>query len=494
MLSRMEMLASVNERPKIAVVGAGPATVYLLYHLYQARLTSVDIDIFEASAYQGCGHAFNPETSYPNLLSNLHPDDIPSLPLNYYEWNAATVGGESFPPHSVLSRSTVGRFLAANFLWLIHELERRHVVINVYPDHFVEKLCESENGCQLQADGRWYVGYSAIVNNTGLINPAEGTPYPLDVYRYIGQPRFTIFGSSLTAVDAILTIAQANGQFAGEAQDLIYRPNYTYNIEVVSPSGVFPNLWYPSSRQWQITTMMKGRFTEELSSFDSLYEALCLPALACYCPDVYRQIARMKFETALRFLTQTYTCCEARRKLHCELLAFDAIESQGRFHWQEVIDAFLSLIETSGLHLNAVSIRQNNRFPHALTAKALGALPIESARKLLALFVTGTLNTRQGSMATSDAIKSYPHHVVMDCRGVKPEKREQGNNKQSAHAVKFCEVTTRIFAGSPHQRTNALTLPGLDTCNRLNRTIAKNLIDMTNGVNRALSTISLEGV
>ncbi|MCW8109564.1 FAD/NAD(P)-binding protein [Alteromonas ponticola] len=483
-------------QPKIAVIGAGPATVYLLYHLHMLALSDVELDIFEASSQVGCGHAFSHETSFPGLLSNLHPDDIPPLLLDFGEWNHTCGDHRNYPLLTVLPRALVGKFLEANFNALIEILWQRNVRVTVHLDNPVTRISESEKGCQLQTGGVWYIGYRAIVNNAGLTNSMSQSPYPLKPACLTGKSHYTIFGSSLTAVDSILTIAHLNGYFTDNSKQVIYSPHREYTIKVLSPSGVFPSLWYPSSHQARIMAFMKSKLPAKFEHFEALYEAVCEPAFAHYCPQVYKQIASMKFKQALAFLTNTSSQCDAKRKLQCELVAYSRAkhDQYWHWHWQEILDAFLSLVETLYANVAYAWHSEFKDFPHSLVAKALGALPLENAYKLWALLESEVLRVERGCFIPPSRSQDSSDTFTIDCRGISPPPLKQRTPRLPPLSEGSLTSHEHLYVGSPHQRSHHAALPGLDVCDRLNRQIASKLVKTFDSNTPHLSLMNIKNV
>ena len=154
--------------PTIAIVGAGPATVYLLHYLYERGLSKIQIDIFERGAVPGCGYAFSKEVAEPYLLSNLCISDLPPLLIDYSNWHKNYQNECKIAEQTILYRKAIGEYLKDNFYALKDRLFNQKVRINLHLNHHVDKLRENKNVCQLRANGFWHVGYDFIVNNAGI--------------------------------------------------------------------------------------------------------------------------------------------------------------------------------------------------------------------------------------------------------------------------------------------------------------------------------------
>ena len=79
----------------IAVIGAGPTTLYFLCALLEADDVPQSIVIFEKHAEPGKGTPFRKENASPNLLSNLKENEIPALNVSFSSWARDVYGEDS---------------------------------------------------------------------------------------------------------------------------------------------------------------------------------------------------------------------------------------------------------------------------------------------------------------------------------------------------------------------------------------------------------------
>ncbi|MCW8092325.1 FAD/NAD(P)-binding protein [Alteromonas sp. ASW11-130] len=481
-------LTIIADKPKIAVIGAGASTVYLLHHLLVKGVENIDIDIFEANDWVGCGYPYNRENSAPYLLSNLHPVDLPPLGVSFTQYNIVYGGNIRYQDDEVITRKILGEYLTFNFYHSVNKLLRNNVTVSVLSHHKVTTIHKHHDSFSLMANGQCFGGYKAVVNNAGLgstIRPHS--PYPVCQPANRSGSCYRVVGSSLTAIDTILALAAWHGEFIEGDNTLIYIPHRTLNIKALSPSGVFPSLWYPSHRINDIVTEMRKLCSHSPPRIEALYQRVCLPFFARYLPYIHRQIQYKTFSDALAFLSNTTVSCDAKNKLRIELVAYSAATNMKEISWQEIIDAFLTVIDQTNLLEQQDMLRQSVQKMQPLIAKALAALPVSSAVRLLALINANCLSIKAESVSEEQLADSQADKLVIDCRSAINSYHSTlcfGGLPSSLHAVSTKETQTAkggsnssVLCGTPYSRFTA-SLPGLTECNRLNEQVASSLLTL----------------
>lgn len=217
---------------KIGIVGAGPMAVFLLKHLVDAK-QPLRIVIFERNEVGGTGMPYRQDMSPDYMLANIFSREIPVIVDTLADWLRAQpaemlarwdVSPEAISARSFYPRTLLGAYLSAQLQALVsrgnsagHKIEvrTRFDVIDIRPetDAFVI-VAET-------ADGRVEEHFDRIVLCTGHTWDAEPklgeaaliSPWPAANVTALPAGPIGILGSSLSAVDVAVALAQEHGRF-----------------------------------------------------------------------------------------------------------------------------------------------------------------------------------------------------------------------------------------------------------------------------------------
>src|SRR3982750_3361567 len=71
---------------KIAIIGGGPASLYLLKEFSAKGARDYTIDIFEAGSRPGCGMPYSMAGANPEHIANISGNEIPELITSLSHW------------------------------------------------------------------------------------------------------------------------------------------------------------------------------------------------------------------------------------------------------------------------------------------------------------------------------------------------------------------------------------------------------------------------
>ncbi|MBP1853238.1 FAD/NAD(P)-binding protein [Rhizobium halophytocola] len=251
--------------PRIAIIGSGPTGIYTLKGLVHAR-TPLDISVFEAGDDPGRGTPYHPDINDPAMLSNIASIEIPPITETLVEWlerqsdarlaemqiARAAIDIRAFYPRLVL-----GDYFRTQFLSLLEigaqnghriEVHERHRVIDIALQHDDIRLAVRAEG---EPDASDWV-FDHVVMATGHNWPEHTetkpgyfiSPWPATALSVIRNCKVGILGTSLSGIDALMTVATAHGAFyfdaAGEMQ---YQPSPdtdAFHATMMSRKGLLP--------------------------------------------------------------------------------------------------------------------------------------------------------------------------------------------------------------------------------------------------------------
>jgi uncharacterized NAD(P)/FAD-binding protein YdhS len=218
---------------KIAIIGSGPTGIYTLNGLVAAE-QSVSITIFEIEADAGKGTPYHPHINDQAMLANIASIELPPVCETLVEWLRrqpdeelqrlnvlrANIREREFYPRVVL-----GEFLQSQFHQVIEKGRAKGHTIEVKPRHRVVDIQLQEEDIQLTVhmpDGerKDYV-FDHVVMATGHDWPETTeikpgyfmSPWPALALKAIEACPVGILGTSLSAIDALISVSTAHGVF-----------------------------------------------------------------------------------------------------------------------------------------------------------------------------------------------------------------------------------------------------------------------------------------
>jgi uncharacterized NAD(P)/FAD-binding protein YdhS len=248
----------------IAIIGSGPTGIYTLCGLVKrGRLLS--IAVFEIEADPGKGTPYHPHINDRAMLANIASVELPAICETLVEWlrrqpdtelqrlnvERAEIREREFYPRVVL-----GEFLQSQFRQLVETGLANGHTIEVKPRHRVVDIMLQTNEIRLtvrmpEGERRDYA-FDHVVMATGH-NWPENTeikpgyflsPWPAPALKEIGPGSVGILGTSLSAIDALITVATAHGAFyldvGGQLQYQVASASGKSHASLMSRKGLLP--------------------------------------------------------------------------------------------------------------------------------------------------------------------------------------------------------------------------------------------------------------
>lgn len=250
--------------PRIAVIGSGPTGLYVLKGLIGAS-TPLSITIFEAEDEPGKGTPYHPDINDPTMLSNIPSIEFPALTETLVEWLARQddmtlsrlgIMREAIDAREFYPRVVLGEYMRAQFLALIAFAANNGHDIDIRERNRVVDITLQQSDILLrvnQADGSSFdTSFDHVVMATGHNWPKTTevkpgyfiSPWPASALHAIGNGSVGILGTSLSAIDAVMSVATARGTFHLDASgDLQYQPasgTEDFKAVMMSRKGLLP--------------------------------------------------------------------------------------------------------------------------------------------------------------------------------------------------------------------------------------------------------------
>ncbi|WHO39436.1 FAD/NAD(P)-binding protein [Sphingobium sp. AP49] len=254
----------------IAFVGAGPTTIYTLNQLIDSLgnftgRPDANISIFEAQSQPGLGTPYRPGWNDPAMLSNIASVEIPPLAETLIDWlgrqdddrlRALGIDPSGVDERTFYPRLALGRFFLDQFTQLVERARAKGIDVNVRARTKVVDIEAVGDGLKLTVASarlpRSEEWFDYVVLATGHQWPEEPevrpgyylSPWPASALQRIAATKVGLRGSSLTAIDAVVALAVAHGQFEGhEGEALTYRSKAdgdALQLTMMSRKGLLP--------------------------------------------------------------------------------------------------------------------------------------------------------------------------------------------------------------------------------------------------------------
>ncbi len=251
-------------------MGSGPMAIYLLKYL-AASDEALAISIFEASSCAGMGMPYDPSLNADYMLCNAFSREIPAPVRPLIDWlkdrPKRELGEWELSAHDLTARAfyprvLIGEYLHSQFEDLCENARDAGHVIDVLTECLVVDI-EAANGGK--ANVQYQSGQSVKSLQFDAVVIASGhswsdvpqidevnlvSPWPYTNITRLEQNDIGVLGSSLSAIDIVIALGHARGQFEESGSRISWVPNDRENrvrITMVSKMGIMPegDFYYP---------------------------------------------------------------------------------------------------------------------------------------------------------------------------------------------------------------------------------------------------------
>jgi uncharacterized NAD(P)/FAD-binding protein YdhS len=250
--------------PKIAIIGSGPTGIYTLKGLAGAR-QPLSITIFEIEADAGKGTPYHPDINDQAMLANIASIELPEICETLVAWlrrqddaelQRLNVARANIKEREFYPRVVLGEFLQSQFRQLIETAIARGHTVDVKTRHRVADIKLETDDIQLTVkmpdNERKNYRFDHVVMATGHDWPETTeikpgffmSPWPAPALKKIQSCSVGILGTSLSAIDALITVSTAHGAFyldsGGQLQYQGSAGSDAFHASLMSRKGLLP--------------------------------------------------------------------------------------------------------------------------------------------------------------------------------------------------------------------------------------------------------------
>lgn len=457
--------------PSIAFVGAGPTTLYTLHAFLAAAAGPVQIAIFERQPRAGLGTPYRPGWNDPAMLSNIASIEIPPIEETLIAWLTRQprarlirlgIDPEQIDEHAFYPRLALGEYFLDQFSALIERARTCDVAIEIAANTTVTDIVADRDGFTLSVepgdDSPVERCFDQVVIATGHQWPEDPearpgyftSPWPASALHRIAPGPIGIRGSSLTAIDAAVALACANGTFIegdGDAFDFRLDPGAdALHLTMMSRKGLLPEADFYHAVPYEPLAICTPDAIERLieanceTLLDSAY-ALFKQELAQADPAYARHVGLD--DLVLEDFADRYFADRVAADPFDWAVAnlTEARENFGRRHtvaWRYAILRMHEVLALITPHLSEGALQRFNRYLKPVFVDEYATVSHLSIERLLALRRAGVLavvalgddyriDTRSGERGATLVIGGERRHfpVLIDATGQRPLAIEQ---------------------------------------------------------------------
>ncbi len=359
-------------------------------------------------------------------VTNVSDNETPELVTDIKEWiqhepkeNLEKFGidADRFHEYMVLPRLLFGKYLADQFKYLRRAAKPNGVEIVV---HFKTEVVDiidvpGQNETQVVTQEKQALSFDHVIICTGHRWPTthEGivpgyfdSPYPPAKLNLKLNHAVAIRGASLSAIDAIKTIARNNGTFArkdGRITYTLFEESSEFKIIMHSRNGLLPAFRFhlentsPSSRtmlsEKEVLEMRESN--EGFLSLDDVFERKYKQPLKNNDPEFYDEIEKMSLEEFTQFMMERREQTDPFALFKAEFReAEKSIKRRASIHWKEALAELSFILNYPAKYLSAEDMLRLQKVLMPLISVVIAFIPQNSGEELMALHEAGVLSLK----------------------------------------------------------------------------------------------------
>lgn len=418
-------LSTLENIKHIAILGGGPSGLFMFKRFVDSDRTNFHITIFERKKKLGQGMPYGREGANEEHITNVSSNEIPELVTPLAEWLKSVssdtlakyqIDLKHFNEYKVLPRLLFGQYLTDQF-GLLHKKAREigleyQVSYNSEVTDMIDQpesqtvIVEINNEQQFVFDHVIIcTGHNWPRKHEGRVAGYFDSPYPPIKLASPFNHAVAIKGSSLTAVDALRTLARHNGKFAKDSSGkLIYeRSDISPDFRLVlhTRNGMLPAVRFHlddshlSNDRLLNEKELETHITNNSGflSLDYIFEQDFKLPIKDKEPDFYEKIKEMSLEEFVDYMMQIRECLDPFQLLKAEYAqAEKSIQRKESIYWKEMLGVLSFAINYPAKYLSAEDMIRLQKTLAPLISIVIAYIPQRSSEEIMALHEAGILD------------------------------------------------------------------------------------------------------
>lgn len=470
----------MDKSVKLAIIGGGPSALFMYKRLLEHAEPGWSIDIFEKNDKLGAGMPYSKDGANAEHITNVSGNEIPKLVTDVSEWiktvdqgvlSSFNIDVNTHHDYKVLPRLLFGLYLSDQFKLLQKQAKALQIATTVYYNSEVTDISDDER----EANVYVYVGaqqyvYDRIIICTGHYWPGKfenkykgcfDSPYPPSKLSIYANSPVAIRGASLTAIDAIRTIARAHGAFnRKENGDICYQVDANYNafkMVMHSRSGLLPAVRFhlEDASLGKESVLSKEEIqanrdaNEGFLSLDFVFERNFKEPIRDMHPEFYDKIRDMRVEEFVDMIMEMREAIDPFDLFKAEYVeAEKSIKRKQSIYWKEMLAVLSFAMNYPAKYFSAEDMQRIQQTLMPLISLVIAFVPQSSAQELIALHDAGILTLI--NVGTDSYVEPNTH-----C-GITYHYKDEQDNLKAVEYEYFVDCT-----GQPHLAFEDFPYPSL---------------------------------
>jgi len=412
-------------KKKIAIIGGGPCALFMYKRLVEAGGKNLQIDIFERKNKLGAGMPYSAEGANEEHITNVSDNEIPVIFNSIADWvktapksllKKYNINADNFNEYKVLPRLFFGEYLTAQFDLLKKFADKKGITTNIHFGVVVEDVTDHPRKKRVSVKVQEQVAqeFDELVICTGHNWPKkyEGkipgyfdSPYPPKKMLLKLNSPVGLMGSSLTAIDAVRTLAKANGKFVENANGkLCYVLNPAsegFKLVMHSRNGLLPAIRFhlEDPHLGKGGTLIKAEIQKHIKendgfvSLDFLFEENFKVRFKKEDPDFYQKIKDLTLEEFVESMMAWREKMDPFELFKREYIeAEKSIRKKESVYWKEALAILSFTLNYPAKYFSAEDMERLQKVLMPLISIVIAFVPQSSCRILFALHDAGILD------------------------------------------------------------------------------------------------------
>lgn len=405
----------------IGIVGGGPAALFVVKHLISENIFPQTLYIFEKGKRLGAGMPYSHEGADTEHVANVSANELPELPESFssfikrkpYPHHPDFSDYHSINEYKVIPRLILGDYLEEQFKLLLKSAGKMGVHVKIHTETTVSDIRKKADFFEIITDeDEIYQCSAAIIctghhwpkKNEGTINGWYDSPYPPSKFTGPTNYPIAIRGTSLTAVDAIKTLARLNGKFSEKEDETVYTLNEessNFSLTLFSKRGYLPALRFHSegsafSEGWIMSQDEIYDYKKNNGGFvdlDYVFERNFKQPLRKKNEKFYNEIKDLSIEGFVEKMLSIREELDSFELFKAEYYeAQKSIERHQTIAWKETLSAFSYAINYPAKHFAAEDMIRMRKTLLPLISVIIASLPQSSYTEIIALYNQGLIS------------------------------------------------------------------------------------------------------
>ncbi len=411
-------------KKRVAILGGGPSGLFMYKRLIEHGSTELEITIYERKSLLGAGMPYSKDGANDEHVTNVSDNEIPEIVNTIEEWLQSApkellerfnINPEKFNEYKVLPRILFGYYLSSQFELLQEIAAIKGIKTTIcYQTNVNDIIYNQDNKTATivtKNEKEEYdyaiicTGHNWPIRYEGKVKGYYDAPYPPSKLALKLNHAVAVRGSSLTAIDAIRTLARCNGTFINDENGSLHyekaEDSSDFKIMIHSRSGMLPAVRFHLEDSHLSNDSLLSR--EEIDehrkendgflSLDFVFKNNFKEIFRTKDPDFYNRIKDLSIEEFVEEMMELRERLDPFQLLKAEYAqAEKSIKRQESIYWKEMLAVLSFAMNHPAKYLSAEDMQRLQKVLMPLISIVIAFVPQKSCSELLALHHAGVLD------------------------------------------------------------------------------------------------------